>query len=69
MMAINVKSCAASYFWLIESSTEQHLFETEIFCNIINGFTDTFGQFNASMLNKYNNSESQKSYWPHIFEQ
>ncbi len=23
----------------------------EIFCNIINVFTDTFGQFNASLLN------------------
>ncbi len=25
--------------WLIESSKEQFLFEIEIFCNIINGFT------------------------------
>ncbi len=28
--------------WLIESSKEQFLFEIEIFCNIINGFTLTF---------------------------
>ncbi len=48
---------------------EQHLFEIEIFCNIINVFTDTFGQFNASILNKNINSVSQKSYWPQIFEQ
>ncbi len=32
---------------LIESSKEQHLFETEIFCNILNVFTVTFVQFNA----------------------
>ncbi len=35
--------------WQIESSKEQCLFETEIFCNIINV---TFDQFNASLLNK-----------------
>ncbi len=34
--------------WWIESSKEQHLFETEIFCNIINVFTVTFDQFNVS---------------------
>jgi len=27
-------------------------FELEIFCNIINHLTDTFDQFNASLLNK-----------------
>jgi len=31
----------------IESSKEQHLFEIEIYCNIINYFTVTFDQFNA----------------------
>jgi len=31
---------------------EQHLFETDIFCNIINVFTITFDQFNASWLNE-----------------
>ncbi len=36
----------------IESSKEQHLFEIEIFCNIINVFTVTFDQFNASLINK-----------------
>ncbi len=29
-----------------------HLFEMETFCNIINVFTVTFDQFNASLLNK-----------------
>ncbi len=28
-----------------KSSKEQHLFEIEIFCNIINVFTVTFDQF------------------------
>ncbi len=32
---------------------ERHLIEIEIFCNIINIFTDTFDQFNAFLLNKY----------------
>ncbi len=38
--------------WWIESSEEQHLFEIEIFCNIIIVFTVTFDQFNASLPNK-----------------
>ncbi len=37
--------------WL-ESSKEHNLFEIEIFCYIINVFTVTFHQFNASLLNK-----------------
>ncbi len=36
---------------LIESSKEQHLFQIEIFCDIINVFTVTFDQFNASLMN------------------
>ncbi len=36
----------------IETSEKQHLFEIEIYCNIINVFTDTFDQFNASLMNK-----------------
>ncbi len=36
----------------MESSKEQHLLEIEIFCNIINVFTVTFDQLNASFLNK-----------------
>ncbi len=44
------------FFYLIhrwiESSKEQHLFEVEIFCNIIHVFTVTFDQFNASLLNR-----------------
>ncbi len=39
----------------IESSKEQHLFEIEIFCYIINVSTVTFDQFNASLMNKSNN--------------
>ncbi len=31
---------------------KKHLFETEIFCNIINIFTVTFYKLNASLLNK-----------------
>ncbi len=29
-----------------------YLFEIELSCNIINAFTDTFGQLNAFLLNK-----------------
>ncbi len=38
-------------FWE-EISKEQHLFEIEILCNILNVFTVTFDQFNTSLLNK-----------------
>ncbi len=38
--------------WCNESSNEQHLFDIEIFSKIINAFTFTFDQFNASLLNK-----------------
>ncbi len=31
---------------------EQHLFEIEIFCNIINVFTVTFDQLNAFLMNQ-----------------
>ncbi len=33
---------------------EEHLFEIEIVCEIINVFSATFDQFNASLLNKTN---------------
>ncbi len=33
-----------------KSSKEQHLFEMEIFCNIINVFTDTSDQINAPLI-------------------
>ncbi len=36
----------------IESSKEQHLFDIEIYCSIINVFTLTSDQFNASLLSK-----------------
>ncbi len=65
LIIINVEnSCAAQYFcgnWYIlffkihrwiETSEKQHLFEIEIYCNIINVFTGTFDQFNASLMNK-----------------
>ncbi len=55
-------SCAAScfcgnrdtfiVFLIFFHSKEQHLFEIEIFCNIINAFTVTFDQFNVSLMNK-----------------
>ncbi len=48
-----------------KSSKEQHLFETEIFCNIINVFTVIFDQFNASMLNK-NINFFKKNYPKHL---
>ncbi len=35
-----------------KSSKEQHLFEVEIFCDIINVFPVTFNQFNACLMNK-----------------
>ncbi len=35
-----------SVIFLIESLKEQHLFKTEIFCNILHAFD----QFNASLL-------------------
>ncbi len=41
-----------SILCLRESSKVQHLFELKIFCNIINVFTVTFDQLNASLLNK-----------------
>ncbi len=75
LIIINVEnSCAAQYFcgnwdtfyflriyrW-IESSIEQHLFEIENFCFIINVFNDTFDQFNVSLMNK---SIHSFSHWP-----
>jgi len=38
--------------FLVNSSKEQNLFEMEIFCIIINIFTITFDQLNASLLYK-----------------
>ncbi len=35
--------------------SEWHLFEMEIFCNIINVFTGSFDEFNATLSNKSNN--------------
>ncbi len=65
IIIINVEnSCAAQCFcrnWCIlffrihrwvESSKDQHLFEIEIFCIIINVFTVTFDQSNAFFFNE-----------------
>ncbi len=52
LIIINVEnSCAASYFCGIgdTSFSEQHLFQIEIFCKIINVI---FDQFNVSLMNK-----------------
>ncbi len=38
--------------WQIEGLKEQHLFEMEIFYNIVSVFTVMFIQFNVSVLNK-----------------
>ncbi len=38
--------------WQIEGLKEQHLFEMEIFYNILSVFTVMFIQFNVSVLNK-----------------
>ncbi len=38
--------------WWTESSKEQHLFEIDIFCNIVHVFTVTFDQLTASLLEK-----------------
>jgi len=44
--------CFSGLFDKIESLKEQHLFEIEFFCSIINVFTVTFNQFKVSLLNK-----------------
>ncbi len=54
-----------SGIWWIEGSKEQHLFEIENFCKIINVFTVTFNLLNESI----NFSEIMKSYSPQTFEQ
>ncbi len=42
--------CFFRILW-IECSKEQHVFEIEIFCEIINVVADTIDQFNVSLLN------------------
>ncbi len=41
-----------SVFAACKSNVQKDLFEMEIFCNIINGFTVTFDQFNVSLKNR-----------------
>ncbi len=51
-------------------SKEQHLFQIEIFCNILNVFTVTFDRFNVYLLNKnINFFKKKQTYWPWTFEQ
>ncbi len=71
MIIINVENCRIFLWkrrdilffrilWWIESSKEQHLFEIEILCDIINVFTVTFDQCNASLLHKSQNLTDPK---------
>ncbi len=72
---INDKNrCAASYFcgnlffFLLDSLMKiKHLFEIEIFRNIIDAFPVTFKQFNVYVLNKTINF-FKKNYVPQTFE-
>ncbi len=61
-------ACSVATLWnnwlvqnLIEGLKEEHSFEMEIFCNIINVFTGTFDQFNAFLLNKTVNYFEKKN--------
>ncbi len=76
LIIINVENCfllhnifaletmmhAFMILWWIESLKEQHLFEIEIFYNIINIFAVSSGQFNASLPIKSINFLI-KNYW------
>ncbi len=82
LIIINVEnSCADEYFcgnWYIlffrihrwkESSKQQHLFVIKICWNIINVFTVTDEQLNASSMNKsFKFFQQKKSHWPQTFE-
>ncbi len=48
---------------------EQHLFEMDIFCNIINVFTLTFDKFIVFLQNKSINLFIYFKFWPQTFEQ
>ncbi len=45
----------------------QDLFETEIVCDIINVLSVTFGQFNASFMNKSINFFLTQNIWQHDY--
>ncbi len=51
--------------WWTKRTNELHLLEIEIFCNIINVFTFTFNQFDASLLK--NKQKKKKTYCPQTF--
>ncbi len=52
-----------------ESLKKQHLFEIDIFCNVINVSTVTFDHFNASLINKSINFIQINSYSLQTFQQ
>jgi len=47
-----VKLHFQQHYYLMNNLKQHNLFEIEIIRNIINVFTVTFDQFNASLLNK-----------------
>jgi len=74
------QSCCLMFFWKlirlilfkihrrIESPKGQHLFEIDIFFNIINVLNITFDQFNAAVMNKTMNYLKENPYWCQTFE-
>ncbi len=67
MLKIVVYNFFSGFFNKQASSKEQHLFQTDIFCNITN--VCHFYQFNASLLNKSIKIFKKNTYWPQTFEQ
>ncbi len=63
LIIINAENClyCLIFLWKQTESPKQHLFTIEIFCNLINVFTVTFDQFNASLLNKGYNLTTKKN--------
>ncbi len=58
-----LKDFVVSFFRILwkKSSNEQHLFEIEMFCNILNVFSFTFDKLNSSFLNESNHFSSKHS--------
>ncbi len=55
--------------WSIESSKEQHLFETEIYCNIINVFNVTFDAFYMNKrFNFFKKNLTDPNFWMIVFQ-
>ncbi len=53
------------YIYIHNTYIHTYIFETEIFCNIINVFTATFDQFNAFLLSK-NIKKYYKNYYKNL---